>query len=266
MVGLKGSMRLLKFVLFVLGFAWMSSKSLRADLDDPDVLEEILGNQNPGPDRPRNSSPENLGSPPAGRPAAVENSTHSPTRLPVDPVESGAGSELSNLSDPAPATPSTSSSTPRSQGRDPIHWVASSLRVDQKTRRLYLKGNVIVTQGTLRLEADEAVIRFDSRDEVNEIFASGNVRMRKDSYNPDEIVDATGDEAIFYNREQKIELKGYAGSSSAEARQAVIRRGASMRSRENQLASKKITYYIKSGWFHADRVEGTIQPITEGSE
>lgn len=64
----------------------------------------------------------------------------------------------------------------------PVEIDADSLSVDQQTGQAVFAGNVRVSQGPLRLEADEVTVTYGAvaetgRQEVQEVVASGNVLM-----------------------------------------------------------------------------------------
>ena len=91
------------------------------------------------------------------------------------------------------------------KGRGPIVITSDDLKIDSKNKVATYSGNVKVVQGTTTMFSDELVISLDeSGKQLKQAVATGNVRLVNDE------LTATGDEGIFYNQEQKIELKGKA--------------------------------------------------------
>lgn len=89
--------------------------------------------------------------------------------------------------------------------RDPIEVTADRMELDYRSRVLTYAGNVVVTQADLKLESDTLRVVLDtaaqSKAEVKEVVASGNVRMRKGTRW------ATSGRAIFDNGKRTITLR-----------------------------------------------------------
>lgn len=111
--------------------------------------------------------------------------------------------------------------------------------------RVILKEDVLITQGDFRLQADEATIYFDQKTrEAMKVIASGRVKAFKSDVELKQRVKAECNEAVFYNQERKMVLRG----------NAKLWRG------EDLVRGKQITYELDTGWIKAERVEGVVQP------
>lgn len=133
----------------------------------------------------------------------------------------------------------------KSVKRAPVQFESKSLQAMKDQSRVVLKEDVLITQGDFRLQADEATIYFDQKTrEAMKVIASGRVKAFKSDTELKQRVKAECNEAVFYNQERKMVLRG----------NAKLWRG------EDLVRGKQITYELDTGWIKADRVEGVVQP------
>lgn len=129
--------------------------------------------------------------------------------------------------------------------RAPVQFESKSLQAMKDQSRVILKEDVLITQGDFRLQADEATIYFDQKTrEAMKVIASGRVKAFKSDVELKQRVKAECNEAVFYNQERKMVLRG----------NAKLWRG------EDLVRGKQITYELDTGWIKAERVEGVVQP------
>lgn len=87
----------------------------------------------------------------------------------------------------------------------PITINSDRLEADDATRRVRFVGQVSVRQGEFTLYAQEVVVVYaEGRREIDQVQANGEVRILQGSRL------ATGNQAVLYNREGRIVLKGTA--------------------------------------------------------
>ena len=83
----------------------------------------------------------------------------------------------------------------------PIVITGDNLEIDSARKIATYIGNVKVVQGTTSMFSDKLVIYLDQTGKrLEKAVATGNVRLVNDT------ITATGEEGIFYNAEQKLEL------------------------------------------------------------
>ncbi len=106
----------------------------------------------------------------------------------------------------------------------PIEITAEELIAERAKNRVIFKGNVVARQEGLVIYADELIAQYESDGkEIEKIEANGDVRVVQEG-----IREATGDRAVFLNKEQRIELEG----------NATVREG------ESTLIGEKLTIYL----------------------
>ncbi len=100
------------------------------------------------------------------------------------------------------ATSESTSSLPVKKSGGQIVITGDNLEIDQINKLITYTGNVKVVQGEASLFSDTLVIHLDQQTgrKIDKAVATGNVRLVNAE------ITATGDEGIFYNEEQKIEL------------------------------------------------------------
>lgn len=132
--------------------------------------------------------------------------------------------------------------------KQPVHFESKGLRALKEKGTAELIQDVVVTQGTLRLEADKAKIYYDDDvKDVVRVVAEGNIKIFKVDEESGEKIKAFGDRVEFDNKARIVVLEG----------NARLWRGADL------VRGKKITYELDSGWIKADRVAGEVHPPEE---
>lgn len=88
----------------------------------------------------------------------------------------------------------------------PIYVTADRMEADHKQKTVFFEGKVIAKQADFRMDSDELEV-FDSgrgESQLSKLVARGNVRLDRGGKI------ATGDKAIYYERERKFLLTGHA--------------------------------------------------------
>ncbi len=105
---------------------------------------------------------------------------------------------------------------------EPVDITANELEVLEQKKQSIFRGDVVVTQGDMRLRSDHLVVFFDEQNQIRRIEAQGQV----------ELVDpqrrATGERAVYDRQEDILQLSG----------QAVVVQG------ENRVAGDEIVLYL----------------------
>ena len=206
---------------FLAGFIFAPATPALADL-----VEEVE-------DLDRPSRPEQLptpgasSSPPPKRPVTNDGRAPSPKAQPQEKSKSRSGKRT------------------KGAHRASVQFESKSLQAMKDQNRVMLKEDVVVTQEDFRMEADEATIYFDPRTrEASKIIASGRVKVFKSDAETKQRIKAECNEAVFYNQDRKMVLRG----------NAKLWRG------DDLVRGKQITYELDTGWIKAERVEGVVQP------
>ena len=230
----------LVFGLAANSFCWVSNEAI-ADLDDE--LQEVPAPTSAPKTRktPKDSKgPIDLGIEHNVAPIGLPNSD-----LETPPLEKNSGVTGTG------EKPARQKAGDSSQSKLPINFSSQGALATKDPGVIELKKDVVVTQGDTRLEA-EYVKSFmeQSTNEPIKIVASGNVRIFKDDVEPAKKMRATSNEAVFYNRERRIFLRG----------NPKLWRG------NDLIRGKEITYELDTGWVKVDRVEGVIIPDQSNSK
>lgn len=115
---------------------------------------------------------------------------------------------------------------------------------------ILMRENVIITQGNLRMQSDQANVFFDpskkqeNGEKVSRVEIEGHVKVSRFSEDPSERITAHGDRAIFLNASQKVRLVG---------RARLFKGGHLIKGRE-------IVYDLQSGLITVDEARGVVQP------
>ena len=140
-------------------------------------------------------------------------------------------------------------SQPRAKAKEsvPVHFTSQGLKGLREKGLVELMKDVLVTQGDLKIEADNAQVFFNEESkEVKKIIAMGQpVKMSNIDPNTGEKLEAVGNQVEFNNSERVVLLEG----------NARIKKG-----NNSTIKGKKITYELDSGWIKADKVAGEISP------
>ena len=119
---------------------------------------------------------------------------------------------------------------------------------------IHITQNVVITQGDLRFQADEARIWVKegqpADNNVDKVECIGNVKVSKFAEDPAEKITARGQRAFFYNDQSKVVLQG----------DARLWRGGHL------VKGAQITYTIEDGMITVDRAEGIMQPEDKAKE
>lgn len=94
----------------------------------------------------------------------------------------------------------------RSDRDQPIRVSSDTVDVNQKQGVSKYKGNVILIQGTLRIEADEVQVYF-KKNEVERVFASGRpVKFRQRLDGQEQEIEASAHRVKFYALKNRVDL------------------------------------------------------------
>ena len=147
---------------------------------------------------------------------------------------------------PGPKKPMTKS-TQSSKEKKPVNFTSQGLKGLREKGLVELVKDVLVTQGDLKIEADNAQVYFsEDTKEVQRIVALGQpVKMSNIDPNSGEKLEAYGNQIVFDNSDRVVHLEG----------NARIKKGSN-----STIKGKKITYELDSGWIRADKVAGEISP------
>jgi lipopolysaccharide transport protein LptA len=97
----------------------------------------------------------------------------------------------------------------------------------------------------MRLESKKAKVYFKQKtSEITKVVAVGDVRLQKHDPSLNKTVRAQGDEATFYNLEQRVIVRG----------NARLWRGPDL------MRGRQINYDLKTGTVTIEQVEGVVQP------
>ena len=89
------------------------------------------------------------------------------------------------------------------QSRSPIHVTSDRLEADDEARTVIFSGRAVATQDDVTIHADRLTIRYTGEQrEIVQVIADGHVRIVQQ----DKV--ATGDKAIFFNREERVVMTG----------------------------------------------------------
>lgn len=165
-----------------------------------------------------------------------------------NPLRESAKEDSEAILEPSPKTVPPTRKNGVSEERpdyknEPVEWSAKSFKGSRENKEVELIGNVKVKQVDVVLTADKATLFFKKDETVDQIVATGSVKMVKSASSTSSEVIARGREAVFYNDEQKISLSG---------RASLIRNGDVVR-------GKQITYELKTGLITVDNVEGVMK-------
>jgi lipopolysaccharide transport protein LptA len=103
---------------------------------------------------------------------------------------------------PSKSSSNTKSSLPVQKQRGPIVITGDGFEADYEKKLIIYTGNVKVVQGEMSMFCDRLDIVYSGQTgkKLEKAVATGNVRLVNGE------ITATGEEGIFYNEEQKIEL------------------------------------------------------------
>lgn len=104
------------------------------------------------------------------------------------------------------------SAAPELTGEEgPVEVTADRLEVDDQAKVLTFSGNAVVRRGSLTIHGDRLLVRYAGEGrEIDQVTAEGQVRILHDGRT------ATGEKAVFYQREGRIVLSGAPKVSEGE--------------------------------------------------
>jgi lipopolysaccharide transport protein LptA len=221
-------------------FGWLClADYAMADLDDEAQEQQPRKTLAPTPEAyPKKAEPD------LGNPAATKKP---PPIKPSSPVEPTVKAPATKAPEPATKTVTNPIRPRKGEGHDntlPITWKAKGFKGTRAGKLIELKQDVEVNQDKMKMTADRADIYFDDSDALSKVHANGNVKIRKEAALPQDRIFARGNEAVFYNAERKVVLKG----------KALLQRG------QDVVRGKQISYDLDTGWITVDSVEGVVQP------
>ena len=89
------------------------------------------------------------------------------------------------------------------QSRSPIHVTSDRLEADDEAQTVIFSGRAVATQDDVTIHADRLTIHYTGEErEIVQVIADGHVRIVQQ-----EKV-ATGEKAIFFNREERVVMTG----------------------------------------------------------
>jgi len=93
----------------------------------------------------------------------------------------------------------------------PVHLEADHATYNQQTGVTVYTGNVIVTQGTIRLQADSVVANLDANRTIKNVTATGKPAKFQQKVSPDKgIVYGDGDQLYYDATTSQLTLTGHA--------------------------------------------------------
>ena len=155
--------------------------------------------------------------------------------------------------DPPKETKKQIKTKPKDSGnKEPIHLKSDGKSTFSRDGGIvHLAKNVVITQASLRLRADEAKVHLDlknSENNVKKVEIKGSVKVSKFSDVPSETITAKGDKAFFFNSQRRVILVG----------NARLWRGGHL------IKGNKITYQLDTGMITVDQATGVVQPEKTG--
>jgi len=133
--------------------------------------------------------------------------------------------------------------------REPISVTADGLEFNYRTRVLIYKGNVVVTQGDMKLQSDTLTVALDDHadNRINEVVADGQVRLSKGTRW------ATGGHAVFDHGQNTV----------------VLSQNAELHDGPNQVSGDRVVVYLDQERSVVEggtgRVRAVLFPSTPGA-
>ncbi|WP_410211117.1 lipopolysaccharide transport periplasmic protein LptA [Aquirhabdus sp.] len=93
----------------------------------------------------------------------------------------------------------------------PVHIEADHAIYNQQKGTTVYTGNVIITQGTLRLQADNILLNLDAKNSIKDATATGKPAKFQQKINPDKgVAYGEGDQVFYDAKSSQITLTGNA--------------------------------------------------------
>jgi lipopolysaccharide export system protein LptA len=142
-----------------------------------------------------------------------------------------------------------------------IQVLADRLSADDAKKEAVYEGNVIVTQGTMRITSAKIVVREDAEGYRTYVATGSPVTFRQKRDRPDDWIDGSAERAEFDDRNDLLKLYN----------------GAKLKSSQGELAGNFISYDRGKEFFHVtgaapgapsegSRVKATIIPQKKGTD
>lgn len=152
-------------------------------------------------------------------------------------------------SSPSPTISEEIKESSNNKSKEPVKFQSSGLTGYKEQGTMELEKDVVITQADTKMEADKVKAFYDPKTkEVVRIVATGNVRITKDDPDPQKRAKSTSNEAVFFNKERKVVLRG---------NPQLVRAGG------DTVKGKEIIYELDTGWVKVERVEGVLMPQSE---
>ncbi len=193
--------------------------------------------------KPGSKSPSKKGNKAAKKPASSTGSSKvTPAAKPSVPKPKTSRSVLA---------PTKKKKVKKDAGKQPVHFESNGARGIRDKGKFELIDNVVVTQGTMRMEADKATVFADQKtNDVKTVHATGKVKLFQEDEETGERLKAFGDKMVFDNVKRTVILSG----------NARLWRGPSL------IRGKKITYELDTGWIYADKIVGEMRSGEEAQK
>jgi lipopolysaccharide export system protein LptA len=127
----------------------------------------------------------------------------------------------------------------------PVLLEADSVRVDDAKKTAVYEGNVILSQGTLKVQADRIEVRQDDKGFSSGEATGAPVRFRQKADKSEEYVEGTASKIEYDAHAEIVRMLG----------SAWLRRG------EDEIRGNLITYNMRSEQY---RAEGSVKGVGEG--
>src|SRR5262245_58495812 len=93
----------------------------------------------------------------------------------------------------------------------PLNVKAQTVHIDEKTGTAVYRGNVVLTQGSMQLEADRLDVRTDKNRRLNNVIATGYpAKLRGFIENSNEEIKAEAQRVEYRAKGREIEMTGNA--------------------------------------------------------
>ncbi|ALG67617.1 lipopolysaccharide transport periplasmic protein LptA [Beggiatoa leptomitoformis] len=133
----------------------------------------------------------------------------------------------------------------------PINITAEQATIDDLKGVAIYEGNVIVTQGTIRIEADKVTLTYTQKQTLDKVILDGNpARFKQRPDNSKEDLNAKASKMEYFATENRLQL-----TQNAEVWQG-----------KDTFTGQRITYDTERGIIKANqKVQVTIQPRQQSS-
>lgn len=89
------------------------------------------------------------------------------------------------------------------ENKEPVEVTADRLEVDDQAKLLVFAGNAVARRGPLTIHGDRLTVRYTGeKREIDQVTAEGHVRILHEGRT------ATGDKAVFFQKDERVVLSG----------------------------------------------------------